>query len=494
MSYKICFRFLLLIFVGLIFHAPEALACSCGPKSTVLDSYNGSDVVVVTRVVSVEKTENAAPNGMMSDGTNYVHGVKSTTMIVEKVFKGGVKAGDEMTFGQGGGADCIWTFSEADIGRRYLFYLDRFKDSTVWVAVTCGRSRGVDYANDDLLYLDNLSKVRGKTRISGTLTFDGANNPGVSGRDIRIVGAGKTYEVKTDENGVYELYDVPAGKYSVEPETIPGWRVGRFWLRYSPSFAGSEDDKSPRKIPIVLEAKKHAGLDIHFEIDNAVRGKIFDAESKPMNGVCLNLVPADGSKGPYLADCTEQEGTFEIDEIPPGRYVIVVNNDGEVTSNEPFGTFYYPNVAKREEATVFQIAAGEFVEDLQIYAPVAAEIITVEGFLLYSDGKPVAGESVSFKSPKTANSKYEVDARAETDAKGRFSIKILKDARGQLYGEMYSYLGKFENCPKHDRILKQLGGTVPELKTPAVEIHAQTNIYAVELRFPFPGCKKAKID
>lgn len=31
----------------------------------------------------------------------------------------------------------------------------------------------------------------------------------------------KTYETKTDENGVFEIYDLPPGKYFIEPEMPP---------------------------------------------------------------------------------------------------------------------------------------------------------------------------------------------------------------------------------------------------------------------------------
>jgi hypothetical protein len=461
----------------------------------------------------------------MSNGENYVDGVKSTTMRVEQVFKGKVKVGDQMIFAQGGGADCIWTFHEESVGRKFLFYLKRFgdskgviattsarsrqverADSTVWIAGTCGRSRNVDYAGDDLLYLNNLEKTRGRTRISGTFSFAHDTGESVAGRKIRIIGAEKTCEVTTDENGVYEIYDVPAGKYLIEPEIPRGWRVARFWLGYSPSFAGTEETV-PKKIPIVLENKKHAGLDLRFEIDNAIRGHIYDPDGRPMKDVCLHLVPADGTKGEYLADCSEQDGSFEIERIPPGAWVLMVNDDGKMSSTEPFGTFYYPNVKKREDATVFHIAVGDIVDNLEIHPTPTVETITAEGVFLYSDGKPVVSEWVEFKAVREAkagakekredddeddNWDDERDARAETDANGHFTIKILKGVRGSLWGEMYSYVGEFENCPKLDRIIKQLGDNVPAVKTPAVEISTPTNLYDIVLKYQFPSCKKAK--
>jgi hypothetical protein len=97
---KACFSFLLLMCMGLIFDVRVANACSCGATPTVLESFEDAHVVVIVKVVGVERSE---------ESRGYDN-VSSTKTIVEKVYKGNLKAGDEMIFGQGGGADCVWTF------------------------------------------------------------------------------------------------------------------------------------------------------------------------------------------------------------------------------------------------------------------------------------------------------------------------------------------------------------------------------------------------
>jgi hypothetical protein len=405
-----------------------------------------------------------------------------------------------MVFAQGGGGDCIWTFDQEDVERAYLFYLNRFGDETVWVAGTCGRSRPAEYANDDLLYLNKLDKVRGRTRISGTLGFDHGvtEPPGVAGLKLRFTGEAKSFEVKTNEHGVYELYDVPAGKYTVEPEVPPGWKMSPYWLGHTPRIAElpelGKTKGPPKKISIVVEAKKHTGLDILFEIDNAIGGKVFDTAGKPMDGVCLELLPARGETPDnfYESDCTERGGQFRFQEIPPGDYVLVVNREGKVSSSEPFGTFYYPNAARREEATVFHIGLGDHFENVQVYVSKMSETITVEGLFLYSDGKPIADEFVEFMAEKPEGEDDDPDSQTKTDAKGHFSLKILKGQKGSLYGSMFTYLGEFENCPALESAIRKTGDTNANLKTPTVEIQGDNSLYGVELRYPFPGCKKAK--
>ena len=514
----------LLTLLFLLLGARSAEACSCARPGTVLDAYEWSEVVVVVRAVSVlraPKKEEQKPgekpaeksagsgeekkSGKPEEEEKEEQGprggyreVISTTMVAEQVFKGDVKPGDEMVFAQGGGADCIYTFDEGDVGHSYLFYLRRFPNSgssASWVASTCGRNGRVERVRDDLLYLNNLRGARGRTRISGTVEFDLDDHPSLAGLKVRVVGAGKTYEARTDEHGVYEIYDVPAGRYLLIPETPRGWRVSRFYLNYSPSFAGKREEEFNPKggIPITLAAGRHAGLDLHFEVENAVSGRIFDPAGRPLNGVCLHLVPAKEAPPGYSyeGDCTEKGGAFRIEEIPPGSYVLVVNQEGKVTSSEPFVTFYYPNAARREDATVFHLGPGDIVEDLRVYVPKLEETIIVEGVLLYSDGRPVADERVEFKSDTTGDDD-DPDTNVRTDARGRFSLKLLKGLKGHLYGAMDAFEGEYENCPAIERLIEQSGDPGTEVKTAVLELRAEANVYGVELKYPFPSCKKAK--
>lgn len=374
-----------------IFSVKSADACSCGPTPTVLESFDGSDQVVILKAVSVEKTKEGEDNYA-------VDGVKATKMVVEKVYKGTLKVGDQINFVQGGGADCIWTFNEKSIGEKYLFYLDSPKrKSDLWSGFGCGRSGNVEGAANDLLYLDNLSKVRGKTRIAGEFECWSGECPPVDGRKVEIIGKNKTYHTKTNKNGIYEIYDLPAGEYFIEPEVPNGWKVSNYYLRYSRSFIGDAEvprDKPLKQFPILLEDKKHASLDFHLEINNSISGKIFDPNGKPMKGVCIKAVSTELAAGDYRghSDCTEADGSFSISEVSPDNYILVVNDDGKIDSDEPFGTLFYPGVVERDKAAIVSIRAGEFLKDINVQIPAFEEIITVEGRFLYADGKPVVDE------------------------------------------------------------------------------------------------------
>lgn len=472
-------------------------ACSCGNPGTVDKEFEHSPTVVILKLQAVERLAEG------EKGYGY-GGIKQSKLTVEKVFKGNLKIGQELPFAQGGGGDCIWTFDEDEIGKKFLFYLGANPvKNDLWAGFGCSRSGSAEYKTADLLYLEKMAKVKGKTRLSGTVVQsietsveDGeSQNNRLGGRKINISGNGKNIELKTDENGVYETYDLPIGKYKVTPEKIDGYKFS------------SDVKNSNGSLEVAITSKSHVQADVDFEVDNGIGGKFFDTNGKPLKDVCLNLLPAHGKEvvNFYQADCTNESGAFKFNEIPAGTYVIVVNNDGKITSDEPFGTFYYPNVTKREDAAEITINAGDFRDDLVITAPQTAETITISGTLLFQNGKPKYDDSedkydypsIEFVADRDKDQSEEnkVEARAETDRNGNFSIRILKGQKGRLFALTSSYIGKYENCPKLDELIRTKGeDSVPTLQTPSVEINAVNDINGIELKFPFPKCKKAKIE
>ena len=488
-----------LLFLPAFFLASgTAKGCSCAIQPTVQKEYDWASVVVVAQMISVEKGQTATTRDR----------IQLTTMMVEKVFKRSVKLNEQIIFAQGGGADCVWMFNDKDIGQRYLFYLhadDGIKDKgpRLWIASTCGRSRRLEYAADDLLYLENISKVRGRTRLSGTLMFyqppilEGQEPTGVvlAGKKVSVIGEKKTYELITNRDGVYEIYDLPPGRYRIEPEIPNAWRIDYSYASVEPkdNKQRSEDGSKRQHFQVIIEAEKHAYRDFTYGVDNTIRGSVLNPAGIGMNNVCVKLIPAQGkaSRSFYEVGCTKEGGSFEITGVPSGSYVIAANNDGKISSNEPFRTVYYPSALEREKAAVINVGAGHSLEGIDILIPRTEPVITVDGVLLYSNGKPVVDELVEFKPDKPSDG---VDGRsiAKTDNAGRFSIKILKGLTGKLSAEMFAYSGKFVNCAALEKLLTDSGSTSLTLRTNVVDIRAEDNATNVELRFSFPGCVKRK--
>ena len=157
---------------------------------------------------------------------------------------------------------------------------------------------------------------------------------------IRITGKGKNIELITDENGAYEIYDLPAGTYKIIPEKVDGFNIGRTG---NPSF-----------VEVKIKAKSHTEQIFFFEIDNAVSGKILDEKGMPMENVCLDLVPVKNAKAKNYSKSNPAQ--TKTDCLKSARFPKALysrhKKDGEPNDfYEPFGTFYYPNVKTIEEAT-----------------------------------------------------------------------------------------------------------------------------------------------
>lgn len=250
---------ILLICAGVMLQAEVALACTCGQRPTVLDAYEKWDVVMIARVRAIN------PDDYPANVRHLVGGVRAATVVVEKVYKGNVRIGDEILFRQGSGSDCGMTFQEESIGKRILFYVPEPEVEPRLLSVSfCERSRRVEVAKEDLVYLDNIEKFRGKTRISGvygtnTSVFNRSN------KKIRIVGENQTYEIVTDEDGLYEIYDLPPGKYRLEPDIPEGWRISE----YSFDFAShiSRQESSPTSLAFTLHPHRHVSIDLSFRLE-----------------------------------------------------------------------------------------------------------------------------------------------------------------------------------------------------------------------------------
>ncbi len=357
----------------------------------------------------------------------------------------------------------------------------------------CTRSAWINNAIADLKYIENIYKARGRTRLSGMVYQDKptpnqySNYQPLPNKNIHITGNGKKIELKTDENGFYEIYDLSAGKYSIQLEKIDGYKFD--WMKNSDSFE------------VTIKHKSHTEQNIVYGIDNLVSGKFFDTNGKALKNVCISLSPADGSRGKFLLDCTKEDGNFEIDDIPIGEYVIVINEDGKISASEPFTTFYYPKVTKLEEAKVLKIGAGQQIKNLVITAPTTAETVTITGKVIFENGIPKTKDgyefiSVEFKPDKNEKETTKIDgeSRAQVDEKGNFSLRVLKGQKGKFSAELLTFVGDHLNCPKLDRILRKQGERSMEVNSNSIAIDGSKDLSEIVLTFPFPSCKKAKID
>jgi hypothetical protein len=447
-----------------------ALGASAQSGPTAIEAFAEAQNVVTARVKTI-------------DGG---HG--KTTAIVEKVFKGDMKTGRELVLLRKNTTSLMVYFGTGAVGSKLLLYLPAPEADGTWYINNVNRWLPQHTLGLDMLYLDKLDRVRGKTRIAGRFwlprypgNFFG-DDPEPPRRRVTISGNGRKVRVKADKDGLFEVYGLPPGTYRITPERIPGFKL-----------YGTETGGYTRELKPGGEIEES----ISFTIDNSVRGVVLDDLGQPVVGVYVRMLREDGKW--VMAglgedhDESKADGSFGFRDLPPGRYIIAVTNHA-ATPARPFGSFYYPFTKVREEAGVITLGPGDYLEGFVVNAPGRVEFSAVSGTLTDENDKPVAGQSVEFREggdpPDGDYSWSPPFAGAVTDADGHFEIKVVKGKKGFVSAQKFVAL---ENCVECEEITEvpqpnqKFGVTT---RTEKIAIDAAADVRGLELKFPAPSCRK----
>jgi len=456
----------------------SAIACECSESPTVEREFAAVKHVAVLKAVSYSK--NVKPD-LVPEAT-----VSGFTFRVEKVFKGALlKQGQQLDVFASG--MCSFGFHAGDLGDEFLFYY--FSDDMIGMVPLCSRSGNVEWRAADMLYLENMKSVHGLTRISGLLRQDfRAATQDESGRSVplasitvRITGQGRDVRVRTDERGVYEVYDLTPGQYRIEPEKVNG---------YVPT---DEIRTKTRTAVVTIHSASHAEKNFYFEIDNAIRGRVVDSEGKALSRVHLTLTPAHGKPAKYFieTDTTETNGSFEFKGIPAGKYVVVGNVDNVITAENPYPRFYSSGADDRSTAEEITIGPGMFLEGYTMRASKPAATVVISGRLLFEDGSPVSSGAVRFVTG-TSKTRLPGDATAYPDKDGNFHLRVLRGQQGVIFGDLALNSWVFRSCPDQLKIVqeeaKEEKKDFPESSRSVID--SAVEMSGVELRFPFTLCRE----
>src|SRR5262249_39400734 len=146
-------------------------ACDCATRLSPGEAYSraaGVFVGLVKRVepggASVQATQKDQASqkdqaAQTDQATDTPRAEQLAYVQVEKAYKG-VKEGEIVLHQPDDG--CA---PQLRPGQRWLFYASNRGGSETWVVLGCSRSRGIDFASDDLLYLGQLPQSSTQTRI-----------------------------------------------------------------------------------------------------------------------------------------------------------------------------------------------------------------------------------------------------------------------------------------------------------------------------------------
>ena len=143
-------------------------------------------------------------------------------------------------------------------------------------------------------------------------------------------------------------------------------------------------------------------------------------------------------------------GYFEFSVVPPGQYVVGVSVRRGMEPEILYPTTFYPGVSFPSDATVIEVGEGthERLDPLRLPAPRRSRELS--GRVVWSDGQPAAGASVSLLAGESTWQPAAEGVQTESD--GRFTF-VVRD--GLSYTVRASY--NLPDDPKHRQVAAVVG-------------------------------------
>lgn len=399
----------------------EASACSCASNGPPCDAFGEARAVFVGKVVGAKEQREVKEE----NGAKVVYDVGEIYFKVEEAFEG--VEGQTVTIHSGtSGADCGYWFRH---GQHYLVYA--YGDSTKYLSASiCTRTRLLEGANEDLAFLRSLPRKGAGVRIYGSVhvvTGDASSSdkPGreqepaatpLPGITVKIEGGQKVVDAVTGADGSYEATGLPPGAYKVYA-VLPDYYY--------------KDEFSTRKV--VVTDRGCAEQNFVALNDGRISGRVLKPDGTGLGRAEVQLIRFESADAPVARAAqntwADKDGSYELEQLPPGRYLVGVNISETPDKDLPYPKTFYPGVQERGRATVIEIGLGEKLAGIDIQLPQRLPERSLRGFVVWPDGSLAAGVDIYLADLNDPNTCVNgCDTR--TDAQGRF---VLHGFAGYTY-------------------------------------------------------------
>jgi hypothetical protein len=244
----------------------------------------------------------------------------------------------------------------------------------------------------------------GEAPPKGTAVIKGRVTAGGTGAAVRRAqvraqsmdarGGGVT---STDNNGQFEIKDLPAGRY-----TITVSKGG-----FAPAQFGQRRAGDPGTPIELVDGQTADKVTFVLARGGVIAGTVVDDGGEPVAGAQVGalryqwmsgtrrLVPAFGDGS---TDRTDDRGGFRLFGLPPGEYYLnAANRNNQFTmagmsntESDGFAPTYFPGTPNVSEATRITLKAGQEVSGAN-FALIVARMARVRGRVVNSRGEPASG-------------------------------------------------------------------------------------------------------
>jgi len=253
----------------------------------------------------------------------------------------------------------------------------------------------------------------------------------------RSFGSFNPYMHQTDDRGVYRLYGIPPGRYTVSigesaEEGATRFGYGRRGY-YTRTFYPGVTEEAKATIIEVTEGGET--LNVDFTLGRKAQtftatGRAVDASGKPLAGVHIGhgAIMKDNNMGGYgWGSTSDAQGRFRLEGLSPGRYAAFIWNEGdrddysepvmfEITEGDISGL----ELKTRRGSSISGVVVIEGTTDRRVLAKLSEFSIGA------TPSEPRQGSSGA---PNFSNAKLAPD--------GSFRLKGLRSGKFKLYFSVY---------------------------------------------------------
>lgn len=246
-----------------------------------------------------------------------------------------------------------------------------------------------------------------------------------SGAKIIVTGGNGTREITTDQAGIYQLDGLPPGDYTLRLDVPYGQAAGDF------------GDGSTANIRLKnSEVIEH---DFNLLWNGRINGHVTDDSGKPQRA-WIELQTSDGSRLPGYVRFflkTSPDGSYEIDKVPPGRYLLIVNPDGP-SDESPYALQYYPATFHTQNAQALEVGPGQELPDIN-FTVLSLVKRTIQVRVMWQDRKPAknAWVYVAYPHTKAFDSLANTTDFQKTNENGDVELDVFGDSHIRVFAEMF---------------------------------------------------------
>lgn len=206
---------------------------------------------------------------------------------------------------------------------------------------------------------------------------------------------------RTDNEGNYELKNVPTGNYYIAA-SAPGFVSGK-----------ENDFLAKLRFVTVVGGKPLNPFNFDLVREGVITGTVTDADGKPLSGIPITLtsdaIPVGSGPPSYAKNLrTDEQGRYRVSGMPAGKYRVAAGHwpllNGTFGGRLAYRRVFYPKAVDEAEARIFDIGVGSEITGIDFNLGQPAKTFTVRARIVDErTGKPV--EAVGYNLAAYLNGK-----------------------------------------------------------------------------------------